>query len=80
MPINQSPISEDVVLSSWQYEVTHLLNELEAIVQRNRATRGPDFPPSPELGAEHFRTTDNHWYKYDTDTSNGINGWIDIGG
>ena len=76
MPINQSPISEDLVLSSWQYEVTNLLNELEAIVQRNRATRGPDFPPSPELGAEHFNTTDSHWYKYDTGTES----WIDIGG
>lgn len=74
MPVNQPPITDDVVLSSWQYEVTGLINELESILQRNRATRGPDFPLAPELGAEHFRTSDSKWYKYDT-----VQGWILIG-
>ena len=82
MPINQPPIIDDVVLSSWHYEVTNLVNELETIVQRNRASRGPDFPPSPELGAEHYLTEDiagteftTGWHKYDT-----TDGWIEIGG
>lgn len=29
MPINQPPISDDLVQSSWQYEATRTLNELE---------------------------------------------------
>lgn len=74
MPVNQPPISDDVVQSSWQYEVTGLINELEAIIQRNRPSRGSAFPPSPELGAEHFNTITNIWYKYDTEV-----GWIEIG-
>ena len=74
MPVNQPPIAEDVVQSSWQYEITGLVNELEAIIQRRRASRGPEFPPSPELGAEHYLTTGTTgWYKYDTTDS-----WIFI--
>ena len=76
MPVNQPPITEDIVLSSWQYEVTGLINELESILQRNRPTSGPDFPPVPEFGAEHYRTTDNSWHKY----TNTTDGWIQIGG
>ena len=29
MPINQPPIAEDFTQSSWQYEVTRFVNELE---------------------------------------------------
>ena len=76
MPVNQPPIAEDVVQSSWQYEITGLVNELEAIIQRRRSSRGPEFPPSPELGVEHYLTTGTTgWYKYDTTA-----GWIQIGG
>lgn len=76
MPVNQPPISEDVVQASWQYEITGLANELELILQRNRASRGPAFPPNPELGAEHYLTDGTTgWYKYDTGA-----GWVLIGG
>ena len=78
MAVNQPPILDDAVLSSWQYEVTSLVNELEAILQRSRATRGPDFPLAPELGAEHYLTIASGsltvgWYKYDTSAS-----WVNI--
>ena len=76
MPVNQPPIEDDIVLSSWQYEVTELLNRVDSILQRNRVTRGDAFPPAPELGAEHYLTTGTTgWYKFDTEDS-----WIFIGG
>lgn len=84
MPVNQPPIAEDVVQSSWQYEITGLVNELEAIIQRRRSSRGPEFPPSPELGAEHYLTEaltidgmvfQEGWWKYDTTAR-----WVLIGG
>ena len=33
MPVNQPPINEDIVESSWQYEVTDLLNRLEQTIR-----------------------------------------------
>ena len=33
MPVNQPPINEDIVESSWQYEVTALINELEQAIR-----------------------------------------------
>ena len=29
MPVNQPPISEDIVVASWQFELTQLINQLE---------------------------------------------------
>ena len=49
MPVNQPPIADDLVLSSWQYEMTRFINELEQIIQRSRSTRGPEFVPDPCL-------------------------------
>lgn len=36
MPVNQPPISEDIVEASWQYEVTELINQLEQTIEQQR--------------------------------------------
>lgn len=78
MPVNQPPIADDLVLSSWQYEMTRFINELEQIIQRSRSTRGPEFVPDPEQGSEHYLTVDVDtfligWYKFDQEA-----GWLRI--
>lgn len=78
MPVNQPPISDDIILASWQYEITRFINELEQIIQAGRPTRGAEFPTRPELGADHYLTVATAtqtvgWYKYDT-----VDGWISI--
>lgn len=75
MPVNQPPISDDAVMSSWQYEITELVNESERQIV-GRVLSGPFSarPTSAALGTEYYDTTNNRWYKY------GTTSWIQIGG
>lgn len=77
MPVNQPPISQDIVLSSWQYEVTETANSIEQEVRLGRASRGPTSarPDIAPLGTDYYDTTQSKWFKYDT-----TDGWIEIGG
>ena len=81
MAVSQPPISEDIVESSWQYEVTRNVNELDFLQQALIPTSGPVFPAGPVHGAEHYLTarTSTHvigWHKYNADETN--TGWIQI--
>ena len=81
MAVSQPPISEDIVESSWQYEVTRNVNELDFLQQALIPTSGPVFPIGPVHGAEHYLTADVEadpvgWYKYNADVTN--TGWIQI--
>ena len=77
MAVSQPPISEDIVESSWQYEVTRNVNELDFLLQSLIPTSGPEFPIGPVHGAEHYLTEGTAgWYKYNADETN--TGWIQI--
>ena len=82
MAVSQPPISEDIVESSWQYEVTRNVNELDFLLQSLIPTSGPEFPIGPVHGAEHYLTAVSEdadpvgWYKYNADVTN--TGWIQI--